>query len=517
MSDETKSEEVRRSGPTLTHSQSVNRLQEINTELERLAELDSLVPEDEAYFEELRDEFFGLDEHRKRLERASELAKVRSASGQIGQSASSRLRIERGSNSQGARGDYDRDAILEPDSIEDCRFKNPWDLRDVRTFGRDQGEVTGELRARALSAIEKVQGTSDDVRQSMANIIERSDDSKGTLARMCLTTSDPAYLRAWSKLARNAAQTMTPEETRAVAAAEEVRAMSLTDSAGGYLVPFQLDPTVIVTSSGVLSDIRQVARQVVATGDVWNGVSAGNVSWAWAAEAAEAADGAPTFAQPSIPNYKADGFVPISFEALQDEANVTQAVGDLLAGGKRDLEGTAFITGSGSGQPTGLVTALAAASTPLVAATGDDAFVLADVYKTQGSLPARYRTNATWLANNLIYNKIRQFDTSGGGGFWTNLNFDRPPQLMGRSAIEAEAMDGVVDTTGAVANYILIYGDFSNFVITDRIGVTVEFIPNLFGANRRPTGQRGWLAWYRTGSGVVNSGGFKMLNAASAA
>ena len=61
----------------------------------------------------------------------------------------------------------------------------------------------------------------------------------------------------------------------------EQRAMSLTDNAGGYLVPFQLDPTVIVTSNGSVNDIRQAARTVVATGDVWNGVSAGAVSWSW--------------------------------------------------------------------------------------------------------------------------------------------------------------------------------------------------------------------------------------------
>jgi HK97 family phage major capsid protein len=519
MNEETTSEETR-TGPTLTHSQSVNRLQEINGELERLAELDSLTPEDEAYFEELRDEFFTVDEYRKRLERASELARVRSASGQIGQPASQRLRIERGSNSQGARSEYDRDAILEPDSVEDCRFKNPWDLREMRTFGRDQGDVSGELRARALSAVEKMQGASDDVRQAAANIIEKFDDGKSTIARLCLATSSPAYVRAWSKAARNAENTMTPDEIRAVEAVRtEQRAMSLTDANGGYLVPFQLDPTVIVTSNGSRSDIRQIARTVVATGDVWNGVSAANVSWSWDAEASEVSDDAPAFAQPSIPNYTARGFVPISMEALEDEQNVTQAVGELLAGGKMDLEAVAFITGTGSGQPTGIVTALAASSpTVIQLANADDTFAIGDVYAVQGALPARYRSQASWLANNLIYNLVRRFDTAGGGGYWTNLNSDRPPLLMGKPAYEAEAMDGSITASGAVANYAAIFGDFSNFVITDRIGTSVEFIPHLFHtSNNRPSGQRGWFAHYRTGSDSVNDGAFRLLNVASAA
>lgn len=148
---------------------------------------------------------------------------------------------------------------------------------------------------------------------------------------------------------------ITPDEQRALE-----RAMSLTDSAGGYLVPFQLDPTVIITANGSRNQIRQVARQVVATGDVWNGVSSGAVSWSWDAEGAQVSDDSTTFAQPTVPVHKAAGFVPISIEALEDEANVTQEVARLLAFGRDTLEAAAFTTGSGSGQPTGIVTALAA-------------------------------------------------------------------------------------------------------------------------------------------------------------
>lgn len=509
-------DEQRDQAPTLTYSQSRNRADEIHARMEQIAELDNPSDEENVEFRTLGEEFDGLVAHMGRLERAAELARVRSSHDQIGRPGAPRLRTEAGS-SQGSRSDYDRDSILEPDSVEDCRFRNPWDLSEVRTFGRDAGDVSSELRARALSAVEKMQGASDDVRQAATQIIEKFDDGKSSLARLCLASSSPAYLRAWSKAARNAGNTMTPDEIRAVEAVRaEQRAMSLTDTAGGYLVPFQLDPTVIVTSAGSRNDIRQVARQVVATGDVWNGVSAGNVSWSWDAEGAEVSDDAPTFAQPSIPNYTARGFVPISMEALEDEQNVTQAVGTLLAGGKLDLEAVAFITGDGSGKPTGIVHALTGTASEVNAAA-DDTFAIADVYTIQGGLPARYRANASWLANNLIYNKIRQFDTSGGGGFWANLNDGRPPQLLGRSAIEAEAMDGVIGTSGAQSNFVLVFGDFSNYVITDRVGTTVEFIPHLFHtSNNRPSGQRGWFAHYRTGADSVNDGAFRMLDVASA-
>ncbi|MGE2733842.1 phage major capsid protein [Mycolicibacterium vaccae] len=508
---EDEARDERGSGLTMTHSQSVNRLEEIDTELERLAELNSLTPEDEAYFEELRDEFFKVDEHRKRLERAAELARVRSAKGQIGQPARQRLRIENGStNSQGSRSDYDRDAILEPDSIEDCRFRNPWDTSEVRTFGRPQEELHTELRARALSAIEKMQGASDDVRQAATKLLERFDDKNSSLAKQCLATSSPAYMRAWSKMARDPmGAILSEDEQRAIS---EVRALGLTDANGGYLVPFQLDPTIILTSNGSVNDIRRFARQVVATGDVWHGVSSAAVQWSWDAEFEEVSDDAPTFGQPEIPIKKAQGFVPISIEAMADEANITATVAMLFAEGKDELEAVTLITGDGGAkQPTGIVTALAGTAAEVSPATAET-FSLADIYNLYGGLPARHRARGAWLANNLMYNRIRQFDTQGGAGLWTTVGNGQPAELLGRPVGEAEAMDATWNPSAAGDNHVAIYGNFQNYVIADRIGMTVEFIPHLLGANRRPNGSRGWFAYYRMGADVVNENAFRMLN-----
>jgi HK97 family phage major capsid protein len=138
------------------------------------------------------------------------------------------------------------------------------------------------------------------------------------------------------------------------------------------------------------------------------------------------------------------------------------------------------------------------------------------LYTVQGALPARYRANGSWLATNAFYNRARQFDTAGGSSLWAQLGDDRPAQLLGKPVYEAEDMDGVINATAE--NYMAVFGDFSNYVIADRIGMTVEFIPHLFQQTTagsgfgRPTGQRGWYAYYRTGAGVVNTGAFKLLN-----
>lgn len=486
----------------LSHGQAVIRLRDIRAQLEELEQRDTLTEQDEQTFDELTREFAEVDDHRRQLERRSALERVR-ASTQSTDRAPNALAVQRGTPT-GSGSAYDSDPILNPDSVEDRRFRNPWDLGEMRTYARGPEEIGQELRARALCAVEKMSGANDRIRSAATGIIEAWDDKRGTIARMCLATSSPEYLRAWSKLARGKGHMITPEEQQALE-----RAMSLTDNGGGYLVPFQLDPTVIITSDGSQNDIRQVARQVVATGDVWNGVSAGAVQWRWAAEGSEAGDNAPTFGQPTVPLHKADGFVPISYEAMDDAENVTTEVGRLLAAGKDELEALALAVGTGVGQPTGIVTALTGTSS-IVTSTTTDTFASGDVYKVDSALPARYRKNASWMANRAIYNTIRQFDTAGGSALWERISADVPPMLLGRRALEAEDMDAAVNATQD--NFVAVYGDFSNYVIADRIGMSIEFLPQLMGANGRPKGQRGWYAWYRVGADSVNDGAFRMLN-----
>jgi len=494
----------------LTHKQATNRLKDIKDELERLDGKAELTMEDERAWSEMVSEAEVLDQHIRNLEREADRAKLTKIIGRerVRGAASGHASFEDGvpGSERGSRDDYDVDFLLNPDSVEDKRFRNPWDLSEVRTYGKDPAAVNQEITARAIAAIEKMSGANDKIREAGTNIVEQFDDSKARIARTVLATSSPEYLRAWSKLARGKGHLVTPEEQAAVS-----RAMSLTDSTGGYLVPFQLDPTVIITANGSLNQIRQIARSVVATGDVWNGVSAGQVNWSWDAEAAEVSDDTPTFAQPTITVHKAAGFVPISIEALEDEANVTQEVARLLAFGKDTLEAAAFISGTGSGQPFGVVTALNGTASNVTGpgAAASAAFTADSVYALDNALPARYRGNSSWLAHRVYYNKIRAFGTSGGSDMWERIGADRPGLLLGRPAYEAENMQSA---TPAQGHDVLIYGDFQNYVIADRVGMTVEFIPHLFGStNRFPTGQRGWYAYYRVGADSVNDGAFRML------
>jgi HK97 family phage major capsid protein len=398
----------------------------------------------------------------------------------------------------------DDDPFGEPRSIPTTRTDSPWNLDQIM-----ERTPVSELRARALSAVETMPGANHAVRETASKTIGRWDDQTGSLSRLAIASSDPDYWRAFVELARGGGNaTLSEREIAALRRVEhERRAMSLSDSAGGYLVPFGLDPTVTITSDGSLNQIRRVARQVVATGDVWHGVAANETSWSWDAEAEEVSDDASTFTQPTIPVHRGTGFIPISGEAFADAANVTQEIGRLLAAGKDSLEAVAFTTGTGSSQPTGIVTALNSTAS-VVASAGSNVFGKTDIYALAESLPARHRNHpsAAWLANLAVYNDAREFETTNGASVFPEIAEGR---LLGRPILEAEQMD---DTWGSGENYVLVFGSFDRFVIADRIGTTVEFIPHLFGSNRRPTGQRGWWAYFRAGSDVTDTGAFRLLN-----
>jgi HK97 family phage major capsid protein len=85
-----------------------------------------------------------------------------------------------------------------------------------------------------------------------------------------------------------------------------------------------------------------------------------------------------------------------------------------------------------------------------------------------------------------------------------------PPTLLGRAVYELSNMSGTI--SAGSDNYLIIYGDFDEFVIVDRFPASIELIPQLFGTNKRPTGQRGVLLWARTGSDSAVDNAFRLLD-----
>ena len=396
--------------------------------------------------------------------------------------------------------------------------KDPFDLNDLRW-----NTPASELRGRAKTAVEEVESyMSDDQKEAVSQKLSKVDDPRGIIPNLVIRTGSDDYRKAFQKAMAGRQDLWTHDERTAVASLEEYRtAMSLTGSAGGFAVPFTLDPTLILTNAGTNNPIRQVARSVSITTDAWNGLSSAGATAEWLDENAEAADASPTFAQPNIPVYKGSAFVQGSIEISQDYQAIESDIGMVIADAKDRLEGTAFISGAGTTEPTGIITALDGGASEVADSGSEGTMQVSDVYRVQEALPPRYRTGAVWLAELSTINTIRQFATANNyHGFLTDLAGDTPPVMLGRRLYESSDMDAFADIdTGATEdNHVLLYGNFDNYVIVDRIGLSLEFIPHLFATgSNRPSGTRGWFAHWRVGADSIVDDAFRVLNIVTAA
>jgi HK97 family phage major capsid protein len=392
------------------------------------------------------------------------------------------------------------------------RGNDIWDLTTVRSAVSGPDEIAEELRDRGKRAVELMsfpheRANREDVQGHIERLLSHTQESMpGETARHILACGSPLYHRAFGKALFG--RPLTTEETRA---------LSTAGAGGGYAVPVTLDPTVIPTSNSVVNPTRAIARVETITGsNTWNGVSSGAIVASRVAEATAATDNSPTLAQPTATVSKAHAFVPFSVEIEEDWAGMQTEIARLLQDAKDDEEGTAFVTGAGTGvNPQGFVTG----TTNTVAAATGLTVSAANLYALEAALPPRFRPNESFVANRGIYNVVRAIDTAGGAALWLYVSQGLVTQaptpgntgatLLGRGAWEASAMQATVVN----ATKIMVVGDFNYFLIVDRIGLHIEVIPHLFGAaqGNLPTGQRGFYCWWRNTSRVLSASAFVAL------
>lgn len=376
------------------------------------------------------------------------------------------------------------------------------DLYDVDTV---RSGNTRDIIERAITAVERnsERAFTDDQREAVTAKLERGNKHTAGIAEYVLLTGSPEYQAEFEHFLATQGRSFGPRLERA--------AMSLTTANGGAMVPYILDPAVMLTNAGTANPMRQLARvETIVGSNEWRGVTSAGVTAEWLAEGSEAADASPTFAQPAIPTFKGAAYLFGSYEVLADSGFAGQ-VQSLIVDAKDRLEGTAFTTGNGTTAPQGWVTGKVAAGS-LQTSTGSDTFAVGDVYKTQAGLAPRFRNSrSAWQANVSIANLIRAFDTNGGSALWAQLGAGTPPALMGSPFYENSDMDGTI--TAAAENYVLGYGEWDKaYIIVDRVGVEVYYDNLVLGSNRRPSGQAGFFAFWRTGGEVVVPEAISLLN-----
>jgi HK97 family phage major capsid protein len=397
-----------------------------------------------------------------------------------------------------------------------ARGEDIFDLSTVRASvsdPRQQGKELADRAMRALEAahIEEIDDFDDSERSKgrVEGLIRKTDSIDGAFSRYLLAVGSPAYKRAFTKfLATQDTSMMDRQEQTAWAGGQMAsRAMSLTGASGGFAVPFELDTTILNTNNGVANPIRSISRVKQITVDEWRGITSTGITASYVAEASEATDNSPTLAQPTISTERAHAFVPFSIEIGMDWGSIQGDLTELFRDAKDVLESSKFVSGTGTNEPFGVLTGT---TTTVAAATGLTV-TLANLYSLKNALPARYRNNmsSAFLANVAVLDRFRQFDTTGSAAaIWQDsLQKGLPANLFGYPVYEASDISGTI--TNAVK--MAVFGDFSRYMIVDRVGLTVDFIPHLFGASQRPTGQRGLYCYWRNGAKVLDANAFRAL------
>ncbi len=398
-------------------------------------------------------------------------------------------------------------------------MQNPANIDRGMDLGGWHGDprVTDPAVQMGLRAIDRHAGAHrGNAGETLENMV-RYDDPTGIGARYLDAVGSPDYMSAFGKMLADPTTghlRFGPREVdavRKVSAVMQERAMSVgTGSAGGFAVPYILDPSIILSGSGATNPVRSVARVITITGARdWKGVSSDGVTAGYVAEATEATDGSPTLAQPAITTAQWRCFVPFSIEVGQDWDGLSEELLRLAEDARNVMDATQFLTGTGSNAPGGILNIGGTGgltTTQRVQTNTVATYALGDPWLLKAAIPARFLPNTTFAAAPGTWDGTYRF--VGGNSAEPLQMPSREGSFLGAPKIEWSTM-GTGATTGTK---LIVAGDFSNYGIVDRLGTTAELIPHLFGAaNRFPTGQRGLYVYGRTGAGVLAQNAFRYL------
>lgn len=275
----------------------------------------------------------------------------------------------------------------------------------------------------------------------------------------------------------------TVEFFRAIArpdmSAYDVRALAEgTDSTGGFLVPEDFRAKVIIALEKV-NAMRSLCFIIPMKGDTMTVPAVASKPTAtWTGERVAHTESGPTFGQVQLIANKLSIFSKTSEELLTDAAVEVEALlVKLFAEAFRNSENAAFTTGTGIGQPVGILPHLDGSSYEKTPSGGAGTIKPEDIVDLFYALPVQYREQAVWVLHNLVIAKIRKMRTDSGasagtGGFiWTDGFGTTPATLMGKPVFENNDLP---TTRGAANRSAILFGDFSYYYIGDRKQMAVK-------------------------------------------
>lgn len=319
-----------------------------------------------------------------------------------------------------------------------------------------------------------------------------------------------SYKGAFVEFMRKGTAPMQPEQIKALQAG--------VDSDGGYLLP---PSTVgrIVTKVDETSAVRRLASVQLISTDALEGLyDRDEASCGWVGEVGTRSDST----TPTLGKYKIEAFEmysqPKATQKLLDDAAVdieqwlAMKVADMFA----RTEATAFVTGTGVGQPRGFASYTTAATADAsrtwgqlehVVSGANGAFASSSpadcLFSLIGAFKAPYLANAVWATTREVITAIRKLKEATTNAYmWQpGLQQGQPDRLLGYP------IEIMADIAALATNSLSCFlGDFrSGYQIVDRMGIRVL---------RDPFTDKPYVKFYstrRTGGAVLDFDAIKAI------
>lgn len=306
--------------------------------------------------------------------------------------------------------------------------------------------------------------------------------------------------KAFDSFARRGVERMDDVERKALTVA--------VDAAGGYLAPDQFGNELIKLLRQY-SPIRQYAKVVTIGGDtVKYPRRTGSTAATWVGETDDRTSSQMAFEQIALTPFELATYTDVSNQLLED--NSYNLEGELLADFAESFgitEGLAFVKGSGTGQPKGLMNATGITEVKTGVAADFPASNPSDVLIGMfHALPGVHAQNGVWLMNRTTLGKVRQWKDGQGRYLVIDpISEGAATTLLGRPIVEAVDMDDI-----GANKYPLMFGDLKGYRIVDRVGLAVLRDPYSLATK----GQMRFHARKRVGADITHPDRFVKLKVA---
>jgi len=396
-----------------------------------------------------------------------------------------------------------------------------------KKLGEELTSKTAAMPAEYKESFEKLNGRVNE----LTDIIEKArieamrpklaDESKGKKERSAAHQAFLKAIRHHGKLDEH-----TPEEKALIAynyMPQEQKALYAGDATTGGFFASTDFVAELLEYRLLISKVRSIARVQSTSGEkVQMPALANDTTAYWATEQASFSDSTdPTVSMVNIPVHELRGLLKVSQQNLEDSMfNLEDLIKERLVLQFAKTEGKAFIRGNGVGQPRGIM------NYPLKASSGYSGgsagknnvidavpYVLSgaatgkinadDVLNVKMDLKADYDRAATYVFTRGTLNTIRLLKDSQNRPLWQPFaGSNLPSMIYDAPYIEMPDCDEI-----SSGNYPIIVGDFKQYMVVDRITMSMQQLNELYAAS----GLVGFIARMRVGGDLLLPESMRLL------